>query len=813
MESFSSNYAEVALPVPIRKTFSYILPSDFRDKVRLGSRLVVPFGKRSLTGYVVALYQSRDEMGESTDEEALKEAVELLDEEPLLTPEILELTRWAADYYLTSWGEFLKASLPAGVNSRIERIVSATQEAMKEFPKMRDSLKAKILRFLIENGESDVSKIYKVFGKKSSQRVINELEKQGLILSSNRILQARTKPKLQKMVRLIRSDGRFTEAQQRVISILVEEKEVFSKDLIKRAKISASVLKGLEEKGFVEIFEKEVYRDPLRDRTLRGLEDVVLNEDQKNALAEICKPLQKNEYGAFLLHGVTGSGKTIVYIRAIEETLRLGRSSLVLVPEIALTPAFSEKLVSAFGNQVALLHSSLSAGERFDEWRRIKAGKAKVVIGTRSAIFAPLKNIGLIVVDEEHDSSYRQQETPPYNARDLAVVRAKLADAVVILGSATPSLESFRNAELGKYKYLCLPERVKKRSLAKVEIVDMEKVYQKEGEAVVSTHLLSAIEETLNRGNQVIILLNRRGFSQFVHCVRCKDAIRCKHCDITLTYHKKKNILLCHYCNFHIPVSLRCPSCGFDRLFFVGSGVEKIEEILRSRFPKAKLARLDRDTVQNRESLEKTLRDFAEGRIDILVGTQMVAKGHDFPKIALVGVVSVDNILTLPDFRAGEKAFQLLTQVAGRSGRGDVSGRVIVQTFYPENYVIRFASEQNYEKFYQKEAEFRQRFMYPPFSSLACVLIQHKDYNQALRTALCFKSCLDEANLQKRVQVLDVSPAPISKLKDKYRLQIIVKAPSGTLLHQTLNTALMLAEEKKCDSNSVQIDVDPASLI
>lgn len=803
-------YVEVALPVPLRKTFSYVLPDEFSDKVRLGSRLIVPFGKRSLIGYVVASYEDVEEIGGLAD---LKQASQLLDEEPLLTPEILELTRWAADYYMASWGEFLKVSLPAGVNSKVERVINVVRDDIEEFANNRSSVRSKILKFLSKKQRTTVSELYRVFGKRSIQRIISDLEKRGFISISNQILQARAKPKMQKFVVLLEEDGNLTKAQQRVVSVLKQEEKMPYRELIDKTNVSSSVLKSLQKKGVIEISEQEVYRNPFEGLSLREAENISLNEAQRRAINEIQNYLIKGEYRTFLLHGVTGSGKTTVYVHAIEEALKLGRSSLVLVPEIALTPFFSARLLSVFGDQVAMLHSSLSESERFDQWRRVREGKAKIVIGTRSAIFAPLENIGLIVVDEEHDSSYRQQEVPPYSARDLAVVRAKLSNAVTILGSATPSLESFYNAKLGKYHYLSLPERAGSRSLAKVEVVDMRKVFQQEGESLASSYLISAIEKTINNNSQVIILLNRRGFSQFALCSKCGEAIRCKDCDITLTYHKGKRILLCHYCNYQIAVPSKCPSCYRESLFFVGGGTEKVEEILRNKFPMAKIARLDRDTVQKREFLEKRLQEFAEGKIDILVGTQMVSKGHDFPGVTLVGVISVDNILSLPDFRAGEKAFQLLTQVAGRSGRGKDEGKVIVQTFYPEHYVVRFASEQNYEKFYQKEISFRQKLQYPPFSSLACVLVQHRNYNHAVQTALSFKSCLDKANSLKELKIMDVSPAPISKLKGKHRLQILIKSLSRKRLHQVLEMALALAEKKKCDLQSIQIEVDPASLI
>ncbi|HEY5447040.1 MAG TPA: primosomal protein N', partial [Pyrinomonadaceae bacterium] len=419
-------------------------------------------------------------------------------------------------------------------------------------------------------------------------------------------------------------------------------------------------------------------------------ETYTLTSSQQLVLDEIELGITKGSYAAYLLHGVTGSGKTEVYIRAMRSALDRNKSSLMLVPEIALTPVFSRRLREHFGDEVAIFHSSLKRGERFDEWTRVRDGKARIVIGTRSAVFAPIQNLGLIVIDEEHESSYRQQDSPYYSGRDTAIVRAQKESAVVVLGSATPSLESFQNAQNGKYTYLSLPERIGGRPMASASIIDMRDVFARHGKpSVFADELLEAIQETHDRGEQSIILLNRRGYSSFVLCRSCGESVQCPNCDVTLTYHRSERVVICHYCNHRQGVPKVCPQCGKDYIHFVGEGTEQLEEMLKTGFPTLRIARIDRDTTTNRRRFEQSLRDFSDGHIDTLVGTQMLAKGHDFPNVTLVGVVSVDAGLALPDFRAAERTFQLITQVAGRAGRGDRPGRVLIQTYHPTHYALR----------------------------------------------------------------------------------------------------------------------------
>ncbi|MGB7210731.1 MAG: primosomal protein N' [Pyrinomonadaceae bacterium] len=811
----------MALPLPLRRTFTYRIPVGFRDAIRPGSRLLVPFGKRVLTGYVVDLSEELDpELG--IEDSAVKDAVELLDETPLLTSEILKLTQWVADYYASSWGDILKASLPAGINTASEKIISIAEKGRADLTQAaaKPSLRQEIMAFLAENGETSQRHLEKQFGESKTKRALTELLASGSVDGRVRSVSVKVKAKLRKAVRLVSSEPEgeqkpLTDAQQNILNTLAEHKgEMMFLDLLEKANVGASPVNTLAKRGFIEIFATEVLRDPLANTELPGLQDLKLNAEQKFALDEILKGLDSKEYRGFLLHGITGSGKTEVYIRAMRHALDRGKSALMLVPEIALTPIFSRRLRAIFGDQVAILHSNLSPGERFDEWRRIRSGDARVVIGTRSAVFAPLEDIGIVIVDEEHDASYRQHDAPFYNARDAGVMRANLAGATILLGSATPSLESFQNARTGKYQYLQLQNRIENRPLAKAELIDMREVFRQSGKDVtLSPQLIKAIEETHAKGEQSIILLNRRGFSQFVLCRTCGESLRCKNCDITLTYHKSDAKLVCHYCSHRVGVPKKCPFCQSDFLYFIGQGTEQLETMLDKRFPGLSIARIDRDTMSKRGEMAKILTGFDRGEIDMLVGTQMLAKGHDFHNVTLVGVISVDTGLGLPDFRSAERTFQLITQVAGRAGRGNLQGRVLIQTYYPEHYALRHAVKQDFEGFFAEEIRYRERLNYPPFVALASILIKHVDLGIASKNAQILKDCLDGANKEKACRILGVASASLSRLKGEHRLQILVKSANRRKLREVLDIAIEEAEHKGCDLRTIQVEIDPVNLM
>lgn len=819
-------YAEVALPLRLAQTFTYRLPLALRADAQVGARLLVPFGRTLTTGYVVALHDTLDPAAGLADED-LKEAEELLDAEPLLTPEVLEITRWISDYYAAPWGEVLKAALPAGLNSTIEQVISITAEGLDELarlpPRRAATAKAHLLRLASVEGSTTLREAAREVGQARAAKAVRELARSGWVTVSHRARSAQAKPKRRKAVRLLPSEHHadngargLSAAQQRIIDTLLDGGgEMLFAELLEAAETSASAVQTLERRGVVEVYVRDVRRDPLAGALLPARDELRLTAEQAAALDRINEAQARGQFAAFLLHGVTGSGKTEIYIRAMREALRRGRTALMLVPEIALTPVFSRRLRAHFGDAVAIFHSSLTTGERFDEWHRLRRGEARVVIGTRSAVFAPVSNLGVIIVDEEHEASYRQQESPFYHGRDTAVVRAKFERAVVVLGSATPSMESYHNARAGKYHHLRLPNRIAGRAMARAEIIDMREVFRAAGRAeVFAPELLAAIEETQARGEQSIILLNRRGYSSFVLCRTCGDRINCDNCDVTLTYHRSERSLICHYCNLRQRVPQVCSACKGAFMHYVGEGTEQLEEILRERFPKVRLARLDRDTASRRSTYEQTILSFGAGELDMLVGTQMIAKGHDFPNVTLVGVVSVDAGLALPDFRAAERTFQLITQVAGRAGRGELPGRVLIQTFHPHHYALRHACAQDYEGFFEEEINHRRGLSYPPFVALASLLARGEDLTRVQATAAELRRALDDANRDRHVRVLGPAPAPLARLRGEHRVQILLKSRRRGRLRETIELAMAdAARTPGCDIGSVNVEIDPVNLM
>ncbi len=689
-----------------------------------------------------------DELPAELTDVDIKDAESLVDLAPVCSSEILQLARWVADYYACPLGEVIKAALPPGMTPSITR------------------------------------------GERTSF----------------------AKPKLRRFVRLINaSEQKLTEAQQRVVSTLENNGPMLLQSLLQTAAASASTVSSLEKKACVEVYVEAIRRDPLGQGFDVRSGDHTLTVAQVAVLQQIEQQMNSQAYSAFLLHGVTGSGKTEIYMQAMDKALSLGRSAMMLVPEIALTPVFSQQLRVRFGDRVAIFHSSLQKGERFDEWTRVRNGEARLVIGTRSAVFAPVRNLGLIVVDEEHESSYRQQESPYYNARDVAIVRAQKESATVVLGSATPSLESFHNARKGKYQLLTLPERIAARPMAAAKLVDMRSVFARHAKPrVFSDELLEAIRETHERREQSIILLNRRGYSSFILCRSCGETIQCPNCDVTLTYHRSERVIVCHYCNHRAAVPTACPSCGKKYIYYVGEGTEQLEEMLKLLFPALRVARIDRDTTTRRKVFEQSLADFSAGRIDTLVGTQMLAKGHDFPNVTLVGVVSVDAGLALPDFRSAERTFQLITQVAGRAGRGDRPGRVLIQTYHPYHYALRHACAQDYEGFYEEELRYRQNHSYPPFVALGSLLVHGPDLGRVRSDSLELRKHLDLANAERKCRILGPAPAPLSRLKGEHRFQLLIKSGSRRHLREVADAALT---NSGVNLRSINLEIDPVSIM
>ena len=813
-------YVEVAVPLHVSQTFTYRLPEEAREIAQVGAQVLVPLGRGAVTGFIVELLSDLSRHRNLTDAE-IKTVERVLDSSPLVTPEVLEITRWVAQYYGAPWGEVLKAALPPGISPASEQTLSLSAEGTDRLNKLEkddQGSNAKVLRAIKEAGQIGTEAIVKLLGKPQAARTIGQLQKAGLIQSQLRTLASAARPRTQKVVRLLNpaseSNQKPNKPQQQILDTLAIRQTIPLAEMLRVTGVSSSSVKTLIKRGLIEIVDENVRRDPLATASLPKPDEYQLTAFQKHVLNEIEPQLRNGSYGAFLLHGVTGSGKTEVYMRAMRICLELGRSAMMLVPEIALTPVFSRRLRSYFGDQVAIFHSSLSKGERFDEWLRVKTGEARIVIGTRSGVFAPIADLGLVIIDEEHESTYRQQDSPRYNGRDTAIVRAQKENAVVILGSATPSLESFHNAQTGKYKYLQLPARIGNRPLAAARIVDMREVFARYKKPhVFSDELLEAIESTQRRGEQSIILLNRRGYSSFVLCRSCGETIQCPNCDVTLTYHRSERTLVCHYCNHREAAPNQCPNCRGKYIYYVGEGTEQIETILTKLFPPMRIARIDRDTAGRRGAFEKSLFDFSAGKIDMLVGTQMLAKGHDFPNVTLVGVVSVDAGLALPDFRAAERTFQLITQVAGRAGRGELRGQVLIQTYHPTHYALRHACAQDYAGFYAEEIRHRQNHGYPPFVALASLLVHGTDLGKVHAEALGLRKHLDLANKERACRILGPAPAPLARLKGQHRIQMLVKSRSRKQLRNVVDAALAAFADQGHNLRSVNLEIDPISIM
>jgi primosomal protein N' (replication factor Y) len=800
-------FCDVSLPVPLDQPFTYALPETLRHRVKPGCRLLVPFGSRKLTGVVLSCHDERPQA-------AAREALRLLDSEPVLDGELLALGRWIAAYYCAPLGEVLRSMLPLAAEVRRGKTYSLTdsgRDAARQLllDSSPDDPATEILR-LLERRPLTASYLARVLPL--ADRALRSLEKRGFIVGED--VHADRDPLRAPAERLRVElaprppEAKLNKAERELRAFLELHPGSHNlKELEGTVKSASLAARSLARKKVVELRPERAAASAAPVR-----EPHVLNPAQQAAFDAIRAAVVERKFRTFLLEGVTGSGKTEVYLNAIESALEAGRSALLLVPEIALTPAMAGQFFTRFGDRVAILHSAFTDVERSEQWRRIRNGGATVVVGTRSGVFAPVRNLGLIIVDEEHDGSYKQEETPRYNGRDVAIVRAQGAEATVVLGSATPSLESRYNAERGKYTRLELPERIQARPMPQVELIDMRQEFlETRKQNVFSRRLVEAIEQRVANREQTIVLLNRRGFSSYVACRSCGERVQCINCALTLTYHKRDRRLLCHYCGYAERVPETCPKCASEHLYFLGVGSERVEEELHRDFPAARIARLDRDTVTGKRQFETILQDFREGNYDLLVGTQMIAKGHDIPNVTLVGVVSADIGLGMPDFRAAERTFQLLTQVAGRAGRGDLPGIVLFQTINPDHYAVRMAAAQDYAAFYEKELSFRRMMHYPPFSAMANVLIRAEKKEAAMRMAGELGQHLTPA--PESMRVIGPAEAPVPRLKAEYRYQFLVKAASRKALNALLKSIQGFAAERKWGATALVIDVDPLSLM
>jgi primosomal protein N' (replication factor Y) len=813
-------YCEVALPVPLRSTFTYALPPALNGHSIIGRRVVVPFRNRAMIGVAVA--ESDQPPAPSRLKSPLKEVAEVMDPVPALPPKLIELGQWISRYYLAPVGEAFRAMLPPEVELRHDREYELTLagrvhlEEVAATPELADieSTERNLLRHFEKTGEPLASAAIRRI--KGGDAAAEQLVRRGYL--AVRDVVHHRKARTQKIVAWNPANADATPAKPDTAEEKIREVLTATRGplplhlLIEKAGVSRAVILRLEKSGRLLTWEEALTPD--EDPWDAGFTPPanVLNTEQKEALEEIWRWLVAGRFEAALLHGVTGSGKTEVYLGAIEAALSRGKSAIVLVPEIALTLWVGRQVRARFGEHVAVLHSALPDIERAREWWRVRHGNVRVVVGTRSAVFAPIENLGLIIVDEEQESSYKQEEVPRYHGRNTAVYRARLEGAVVLLGSATPSLESYHNARTEKYRLLTLASRVENRPLADVRIVDLREEFRREHRAPpVSEALRAAIALRLEEGTQAMVLINRRGYSWSMLCRSCGSVVQCQNCSIALTYHKSRQRLECHYCGYWIRPPKECPKCHAEYLYFVGDGAERVDEYLREQFPKARIARLDRDTVRTKREYQQVLGAFADGEIDILVGTQMVAKGHDFQRVTLVGVVAADLALGRPDFRAAERTFQLLTQVAGRAGRGELSGEVLVETYYPEHYAIQYAVQQDYVSFYEKESHFRCALHYPPFTALATVLVRDRKIENAIRWSRALGSYF--APFEERgVKVLGPAAAPLARLRNEYRFQFVLKSPHRSSLAQALSGCLDFCASKEIPETAVIVDVDPTSL-
>lgn len=806
-------HIEVAVALPVDGTFTYRVPSSTAGDLPAGKRVLVPFGRRRVTGYVLG----------PADPEAVPAGVkilnilDILDETSLFPAEMIPFFRWAADYYLHPLGAVIETALPGGINPYEERIVSLTPEGMADQQRPRSPLKVKVLDHL-RGGPCSVQSLQRQVDATVTLSLLRTLRDAGWVSWERRIRPGTAGPQTERWASAAGDPVQVTEAltdkRRAVYERLLAEGPLPVRTLRETAASAPTMLRRMADEGQVVLCDRPVHRDPFGEPIIPEPPHR-LTPDQQLAVSTAESRLGEG-YAAFLLMGVTGSGKTEVYLHLTAAALSRDRTAVILVPEIALMSQMARRFRARFGERVAVLHSGLSAGQRHDQWMRISSGEAPVVLGARSAVFAPASRPGLLVVDEEHDSSYKQEGGLFYNARDLAAVRARDAGAVLMLGSATPSVQSLYNVRAGKLADLRLPKRVAARPLPEITVVDLKTVPPGQGPRQWFTPpLLESMTRALDEGEQVLLFLNRRGYATFPVCVGCGEAMRCRHCDVTLTYHQSKNAYRCHLCGYFQGPKTPCGVCGDPRIKRLGFGTEKIEAAARALFPEARLGRLDRDTTARKGSLVRILKQLRDGEIDILVGTQMITKGHDFPNITLVGIICADLSLSFPDFRAGERTFQLLAQVAGRAGRGDRPGRVILQTYNPTHYSITAARSQDVERFYHREIEFRKPLGYPPFSRLIQIRIRAKDPRKAEAAAreLGDRCRRIQASAPERfgsVEVLGPIEAAVPRVAGYHRWQMLLKGTRATalrgLVRETIAETPQLLTSREV---RVAVDVDP----
>jgi primosomal protein N' (replication factor Y) len=823
-------FVDVALPVPLERPFTYAVNGEAPV---VGARVLVPFSGQRLMGVVVRVHNDTPEPGIE-----IKPVQQILDEAALLPGELMRLADWIAQYYVAPLGEVLRGMLPLNAEIRrilLYRITEQGRRVLYEGAAKGSSRRSRLTaedqnrEYAVLNAleSGDAIKLTSLRTATQANRALLEGMVKKRWLTREVEADERDARRLEKVAVLI-DDARLPRLNDNQMKILAELSAVGGRMRVRDLRsldVPQSTLATLIKRGLVRVEDapEAFHLGGVHAPGKKHAHEHALNETQTEALAGIATAMAEGGFKPHLLYGVTGSGKTAVYFAAMRRALDAGNASLLLVPEIGLTPAMAGQMHAAFGGEVALLHSQLSPDERAEQWHRIRRGEARIVVGTRSAVFAPVPHLGLIIVDEEHDSSYKQEETPRYHGRDVAVMRAKLLGIPVVLGSATPSLESWNNAQTGRYALLKMEQRVMDRPLPKVELVDMRAEFRDTGtEHIFSRRLIEETQATLDRGEQAIILLNRRGYSYVVMCRACGDKIECENCAIALTFHKPVlnsdlhaepgERLECHYCGYRRNVPKTCPRCQSEHLYYLGAGSQQGEERLQEIFPGARIGRMDRDTVRGRGDMERLLQRLHSGEINLLVGTQMIAKGHDIHGVTTVGVVGCDHALGMPDFRAAERVFQLLTQVSGRAGRGDLPGKVLVQSYHPDHYAVRCAAEHDYLGFSRKELQFRRPFFYPPFGVLANVLVQSQQLSEAMAWSGTLGRWFSSRTVP-GVRMLGPAPAPVSRLKRIYRFHLLLKAQRRSDVQAALRAMLAHAETQGIPRKALVIDVDPVSLM
>lgn len=802
----NNQIAQVVVDVPAQETnkiYDYLIPLHLHDALEVGMRVIVPFGTRSIMGYVLSTSK------ESTyDSNKLKAIHSTLDVDPVLTDELIELGKWVANetlsFYISSFQVMLPQALRASYQKTLHRIDEIKHEQLAGVFDGRDFIEAdEVLKDIplsainLEIKRGSVVWEYDVKSKENYKK-ISMVERIGTETQFDEYL-ANLSKQAKKQVQLANY-------------FLQIEASRPLKDVLADNQTTRATIKKFEENNLIKIYKETTYRDPF-NRVFEQTKNIPLKPEQQEALKSILAAIDAEKDDVFLLHGVTGSGKTEVYLQAIEEVIEQGKEAIVLVPEISLTPMMVERFKGRFGHEVAVLHSALSKGERFDEWRKIQKQEVKVAVGARSAIFAPFKKLGIIIIDEEHESSYKQEDHPRYHVRDVAKKRAETNRCPVVLGSATPTLETYARAKKGIYTLLEMPSRINETAMPKVRIQDMREELHLGNRSMFSTALKEAIEKRLKNNEQVVLFLNRRGYSTFVMCRDCGHVKQCPSCDISLTYHQKHHQLKCHYCNHTEQMPKTCPECQSESIRFFGTGTEKVEEALSQTFPEARVIRMDVDTTTKKGSHERLLKQFGNKQADILLGTQMIAKGLDFPDVTLVGVLAADSLLNLPDFRAAEKTFQLLTQVSGRAGRHELTGEVIIQTYTPEHYSVLFAESYDFQGFFKQEMQLRRGYQYPPYYFLALITVSHLEPYKAEEVTRTISKLLNK-HLTDEAIILGPTPSSIEKIKGRYRFQCMIKYKSEPNLKTVLKKIVKHYEpDKRKEDLLIQIDLNPQQLM